>query len=288
MGTSHVTVMVVATLLPMAPLLGQDDPPTVLQDALPTILEGYVVDGGTGLPVPNVLIRAESGIETLSGEEGEYRMEGLPPGIHRLVLVTSRCNVSWATVTLVPEEIRMVVFQVPPEASSRTEDSEDLAREWRGRATGTVVTAAEIEAMHAPTMLEVIRRIAPGMVGGEGQVGATPTLRSRSMVSGQGLTEPVVVVDGVVVDGARSLGHIHPSEVETLEILKSAAGGWTYGSRGSGGVIRVTTKRGEEGHWHASPRRCVIPLFGSTAFSPRPAGRVGSDSSSRTGARRSA
>ena len=253
MQTSRAAAVLLAALFLPGPALGQDTPPT--------IIEGYVVDGGTGLPVPNVLIRAHSGLEVVTDDDGRYILEGLPPGDSRLVLVTSRCNVTWGSVTLEPAEIRQVVFQVPPEVSAREADSVAVAREWRSRSTGKVFTASELEDMHAPSVLEVIRREAPGMVGGEGQAGATPTLRSRSMVSGQGLTEPVLVVDDLVVDGAWVLGQIHPSEVALLEISKSAAAGWEYGVQGAGGVIRVKTKQGEEGHWNASPRRCEIPPF---------------------------
>ena len=55
---------------------------------------------------------------------------------------------------------------------------------------------------------------------------------------------PLYVVDGVQV---ASIGHIHPSEIESIDILKDAASAAIYGARAANGVILITTKQGKEG-----------------------------------------
>lgn len=53
--------------------------------------------------------------------------------------------------------------------------------------------------------------------------------------------DPIWVVDGVVSDG-----QVNPQDIESIEVLKDASATAIYGSRGSNGVILVTTKKGEK------------------------------------------
>ncbi len=73
-----------------------------------------------------------------------------------------------------------------------------------------------------------------------GQVGIR--LRGLSTIGAQ--TEPLVIVDGV--PGA-SLSNIDPRDIETIDVLKDGSAAAIYGTRGSSGVILVTTKKGERG-----------------------------------------
>ncbi|HEV7783237.1 MAG TPA: TonB-dependent receptor [Chitinophagaceae bacterium] len=56
---------------------------------------------------------------------------------------------------------------------------------------------------------------------------------------------PLLVVDGIPYSG--NLNDISPNDIASLEILKDASATAIYGSRGAGGVILVTTKRGNSG-----------------------------------------
>jgi TonB-linked SusC/RagA family outer membrane protein len=60
-----------------------------------------------------------------------------------------------------------------------------------------------------------------------------------------GLDQPLVVLDGIPFSG--SVNDIDPDNIAALDILKDASATAIYGSRGSGGVILVTTKRGRVG-----------------------------------------
>ncbi len=59
------------------------------------------------------------------------------------------------------------------------------------------------------------------------------------------LDQPLVVLDGIPFGG--SVNDIDPDNIASLDILKDASATAIYGSRGSGGVILVTTKRGRVG-----------------------------------------
>lgn len=80
----------------------------------------------------------------------------------------------------------------------------------------------------------------------EGEAGSAPTIRIRGTGSLTGSSDPLIVVDGLVVDND-FLGSLDMSEVESFDVLKDAASAAIYGSRGGNGVILITTKQGKAG-----------------------------------------
>jgi TonB-dependent Receptor Plug Domain. len=103
--------------------------------------------------------------------------------------------------------------------------------------------------------------------GGEPGAGIAVRVRgSNSVRSGQ---DPLYVVDGVPLDitdlqpeggsvggvggSARKnpLNFLNPDDIESIAILKDASAAAIYGSRGSNGVIMITTKKGkkEKDNW---------------------------------------
>lgn len=88
-------------------------------------------------------------------------------------------------------------------------------------------------------------------------------------------TQPLYVVDGIIINSAgeenvdpleggntylatqNGLVGINPKDIESIEILKDASATAIYGSRGSNGVILITTKKGKEG-------KTVFSYSGST------------------------
>lgn len=80
----------------------------------------------------------------------------------------------------------------------------------------------------------------------EGEAGSAPTIRIRGTGSMVASSDPLIVVDGLVVDND-FLGSLDMNEVESFEVLKDAASSAIYGSRGGNGVILITTKDGKEG-----------------------------------------
>ncbi len=75
-----------------------------------------------------------------------------------------------------------------------------------------------------------------------GEPGADISIRVRGSSSLNASSDPLVVVDGFV--GA---SFPQQNDIESIEILKDASATAIYGSRGSGGVILVTTKKGKTG-----------------------------------------
>ena len=80
------------------------------------------------------------------------------------------------------------------------------------------------------------------------QVSGAPYVTTKIRVRGVGSinasSDPLYVVDGYPVGNDL---FINPNDIESIDILKDAASAAIYGSRASGGVVLITTKRGKEG-----------------------------------------
>ncbi|MDO6761290.1 TonB-dependent receptor [Tamlana sp. 2_MG-2023] len=74
-----------------------------------------------------------------------------------------------------------------------------------------------------------------------GQPGGSIKVRIRGVNSITGNNSPLIVIDGVI---GGDLSTINPSDIEAMDVLKDASATAIYGSRGSNGVILVTTKKG--------------------------------------------
>ena len=76
-----------------------------------------------------------------------------------------------------------------------------------------------------------------------GQPEGNVSIRVRGIQSASSGNDPLYVIDGIPCDD-RAFANIDASDIESLEVLKDASAAAIYGSRGSCGVILVTTKKG--------------------------------------------
>ncbi|MGB3074693.1 MAG: TonB-dependent receptor [Chitinophagales bacterium] len=76
-----------------------------------------------------------------------------------------------------------------------------------------------------------------------GAPGADPVVRIRGVGTFNN-SSPIYVVDGVILD---DISFLNSADIQSMEILKDASATAIYGSRGSNGVIIVTTKQGKAG-----------------------------------------
>ncbi|RYE27080.1 MAG: TonB-dependent receptor [Sphingobacteriaceae bacterium] len=102
-----------------------------------------------------------------------------------------------------------------------------------------------------------------------GGPGSATSVRIRGITSLSGSNEPLYVIDGVAISGdaqnrttsgrapgispnngetgTSPLAFLNPSDIESIDVLKDASAAAIYGSRGSNGVIIITTKHGRSG-----------------------------------------
>lgn len=115
----------------------------------------------------------------------------------------------------------------------------------------TSVSEATLKEVPAPNLLNALKGRAAGVSivsngstpGTQGQIRIRGN-RTLTTGNGDGLDGPLVVVDGIPFGG---LNDINPDDIASMEILKDASATAIYGSRGAGGVILITTKRGKSG-----------------------------------------
>jgi len=116
--------------------------------------------------------------------------------------------------------------------------------------TGSVVNVKMDEIRDAPVLsvdLALQGRV-PGaeIMATTGEPGATTSIRIRGTRSITATNEPLIVVDGVI-DGISNLADINTADIASISVLKDASATAIYGTRGSNGVIIITTKQGRKG-----------------------------------------
>ena len=86
-----------------------------------------------------------------------------------------------------------------------------------------------------------------------GTPGGGSTIRIRGGSSLNASNSPLIVIDGVPMDNngvkglANPLSMVNPQDIESFNVLKDESATAIYGSRGSNGVIIITTKKGRKG-----------------------------------------
>jgi TonB-dependent starch-binding outer membrane protein SusC len=133
--------------------------------------------------------------------------------------------------------------------------------------TGSVssIKADELRAVPTTSFDQALQGRAAGVqvVQTSGQPGAESSIRIRGISSINAANEPLYVIDGMLMNSSTSdvtpgggvgnsprigaLSAINPNDIESIEILKDASATAIYGSRGTNGVVLITTKRGKKG-----------------------------------------
>ena len=91
------------------------------------------------------------------------------------------------------------------------------------------------------------------VTSGGGTPGGGATIRIRGGSSLNASNDPLIVIDGLAMDNqgikgaANPLTMVNPNDIESFTVLKDASATAIYGSRGSNGVIIITTKKGRSG-----------------------------------------
>ena len=104
----------------------------------------------------------------------------------------------------------------------------------------------------------------------DGTPGSGAQIRIRGGSSLNASNDPLVVIDGVPMDnnGVKGLSNplsmINPQDIESFNVLKSASATAIYGSRGSNGVIIITTKKGRQSQGTSKPN---VSYAGSVTIS---------------------
>ncbi len=114
--------------------------------------------------------------------------------------------------------------------------------------TGAVVqiSAKDLSKRSLLSVADALAGAAPGIQAtlSDGQPGSSAALRLRGFGSISASSSPLLVVDGVVYDG--DLASLNVDDIASISPLLDASSAALYGSRGSNGVILITSKRGSK------------------------------------------
>ena len=112
----------------------------------------------------------------------------------------------------------------------------------------TSIAAKDIKDMPTSNAATALQGKLPGVIVQQtsGNPGSSPAIKVRGFGSISAGTNPLIVLDGNIVSSS-VFSTLTASEIESIDVLKDASSTAIYGSRGSNGVIMVTTKRGKAG-----------------------------------------
>ncbi|HEX8691179.1 MAG TPA: SusC/RagA family TonB-linked outer membrane protein [Longimicrobium sp.] len=267
-----------AALLLFAGLLAK---PAAAQEAY--TLRGTVVDAGTQRPLPSVTVGIRgTQLRAVTGADGRFSLPArVQPGTYTLAFTLLGRGEASRQVTLGAE--RAVDVGSVPLAETALQ-LEGLVATATGVTTerrevgNTVATVSGEQVSDAPGATSVDQALQGKIAGAvisenSGQPGGGVSIRLRGTNSILGGAEPLIVIDGVLVDnnsdalvglGANAtrgnaalsnrLSDIAPADIERVEVLKGAAAAALYGSRANNGVIQIFTKRGRSGRPQVSFR----------------------------------
>ena len=226
-----------------------------------------------GIPDISVQVRNTS-FGSTTDAEGNYSFQAnLKPGSYQLdfsgvgykmssqtIQVTASGNVS-ANAQLVLDALKMDEVVV-------TGTLAGTSRRQLGNAI-TTINASQLQNTGASNLSAILngRVMGAQVTQNSGDPAGGISIKLRGVGSIFGSSEPLYIVDGVIIDnssanvinlsadaqgariqsGTNRLVDINPNDIERIEVINGAAASAIYGSRASNGVVQIFTKRGKSG-----------------------------------------
>lgn len=206
----------------------------------PKEIKGTITSASDGLPLPGVNIQIKgSSTGTISDLNGNYTITGASDEdilvFSFIGMLAQEVSVSGTTVIDIAlidnvqglEEVVVIGYGTVK----------------KGDLTGSVstVSSKEITAFPITNPGEALKGRSAGVnvIQGDAQPGESPIIVVRGRNSINTSNGPLWIVDGFPYEG-----DVNPEDIASMSILKDASSTAIYGSRGSNGVILVTTKKG--------------------------------------------
>lgn len=207
-------------------------------------ITGKVLDE-KGTPIPNVTVLAKgSQIGGTTDVEGSFSLS-VPSNTTQLLFSIIGYEPQSVNLTQATTNYSVVLKS----ASAALEDViiTGYTRERRSSFTGAAakVEAKAINQIPNASIDQILQGRAAGLyvTAGSGQPGSAANVIIRGVGSINGSTTPLYIMDGIPIE-AGAFASLSASDIESVDILKDASATALYGSRGSNGVIIITTKRG--------------------------------------------
>lgn len=203
------------------------------------------VNDETGSPLPGVSILLKGTTRgTTTDLDGKFSISGPSSG----VLVFS--FIGYNTVEETIGSRSKIDLSLTPDMSNLEEVVVvGYGTQKKSQLTGAISSVGNKEIQELP--ITDARQALQGRAAGVDVVqpgskpGSAPQVRIRGRRSFNASNEPLYVIDGIPTVGG--LEDINPQDITSMEVLKDASATAIYGSRGSNGVVLITTKRGSAG-----------------------------------------
>jgi TonB-dependent SusC/RagA subfamily outer membrane receptor len=222
-------------------------------------ITGHILVQGSERPVPGAAVRlAGSRRGVCTGAEGEFYLDA-PEGAAQVEVqlpgwqgtVELPADQDDLSLKVAPHVVQLPALQVTAPAAEPSAGNSAVRMSAADLASGTGSSIG--------TLLQ--GRVAGAHVeAGAGMPGRGFRLRFRGINSIFGGTDPLVVIDGVIVSTPRPVGSrgqfgpgaaaddpfasLNPADIESVEILRGPAASALYGSLGGNGALLIRTKRG--------------------------------------------
>lgn len=212
-------------------------------------ITGNVTDS-SGAPLPGVTVVVKGTTQgTVTDEAGNYSLPAVP-GDETLVfsfvgMRTQEIPVSGQTTVNVVMAEEAIGLDEVVAVGYGTVRKRDLI------SSVSKVDAETLKKTTTSSFTTALQGVASGVQvsSTSGEPGAATRILVRGVSSITTATEPLVIVDGLPVasGGTSPLSYLSPQDIENISVLKDASATAIYGSRGSNGVILITTKTGKSG-----------------------------------------
>jgi len=208
-------------------------------------ITGRVTDGiGTSLPGVSISVIGGSG-STSTAADGSYQLTAPSNGTLRFT------NVGFISQD-VEINNRTTISVVLQEDNTELEEVVIVGAAFKkSDLTGAVssVSSKVLEEKPVTNINQAIQgRIAGVFISSPTRPTDDASIKIRGINTINGSTDPIYVVDGMVMDNSFSgFNAVNLNDVASIEVLKDASATALYGSRGSNGVVVITTKKGRRG-----------------------------------------
>ena len=209
-------------------------------------LTGVVTDQD-GEPVVGAMVMlAGTQTGTVTDLDGKYSLE-----INKKKAVLEVSSIGYKTTHVQLNDFQVIADVVMPVESILLDDVVVVGygvQNKRDVTTSIVsIKSDDFKTMPTADFRDAMAAKMPGVqvtsIGG--QPDGNVVVRVRGIQSANSGNDPLYVIDGIPCD-SRGFANLDSSEIESLEVLKDASAAAIYGSRGSCGVIIITTKRGSK------------------------------------------
>ncbi|HEY1010756.1 MAG TPA: TonB-dependent receptor [Daejeonella sp.] len=210
-------------------------------------ITGRVVGADDGLPLPGVSVRVKGSSQgTTTGSEGTFTIN-VPEGAKTLTFT----YIGYATKEATLGNSNSINVRLESDAKQLSEvvvtGYTNTSRANSVSATSKV-SSKEVNNVAVASLDQILQGRAAGLTvqAGSGQPGSAARVIIRGQGSINGSSTPLYILDGVPIESS-VFSTLNPNDFESVNVLKDAAATSLYGSRGSNGVILITSKRGRAG-----------------------------------------